>query len=415
MLIKRMPKGLGSRLKNNYCLKNIRRLVTMDPNLLGLGVIENGAILVEEGKIKWVGKQGHLPTDTIPCDVYDMDEKVLTPGLIDCHTHLVFAGSRQDEYYRRSKGASYWEIAKSGGGILSTVESTRAATIDELYNLARLRIEEALLHGITTVEIKTGYGLDKQNEIKMAEVIGRIKKDGRINIKSTFLGAHAVPNEFQGRKKDYLKLLTDDIMPALVERKLIDACDVFVDKNAFAPDDARIVCRRAEALELNVHLHVDQFSDCDGGTLASELGALSADHLNFLSEAGAVEMAKSGVVGVVLPGSDFFAYSGSYPPVQMMTEKGVRTAIATNFNPGTNPSQNLILTAIMAVNIFKMTLDEAWRGITINAAHALGLENVCGSIEVGKRADFTVFNAPDEYYPLYSYGKNYIEPLQALS
>ncbi|MFH1654478.1 MAG: imidazolonepropionase [Pseudomonadota bacterium] len=388
-------------------LKGINRLITLSkPD--GLDAIDDAAIIIEGGKFSWIGREKDIPKSTDDNEVFNLKDALVTPGLIDCHTHLVHAGTRQNEYNMRSHGMSYWDIAKKGGGILSTVKATREMDEESLYEISAARLQDAISNGITTIEIKTGYGLDEANEIKMARVISRLKKSFPISIKSTFLGAHILPPEFKGKKSEYIKLLTDNVLPRLVKEKLVDACDVFVEKEAFDMNDAMKICERAKDLGLDIHLHVDQFSDCDGGVLAAKVGALSADHLDHISGKGIKAMVDEGIVGVVLPGASFFTNTKRYPPVREMIDRGLKVAISPDYNPGTNPSLNIILTATIAVSLFGMTIDEAWKGMTINAAHALGIAKETGSIEAGKRADLLVFDAPDEFYPIYSYGKNHI-------
>ncbi|MFH0800299.1 MAG: imidazolonepropionase [Pseudomonadota bacterium] len=391
-------------------IKNIGRLVTLEPGAGRegiLGVIEDAAVRVRSGKIAWAGPRKKLPDAADREAVVDADGGVVMPGLIDCHTHLVHAGFRQSEFNLRSQGKSYQEIAASGGGIMSTVEATRKAKLKELFASAEQRAMEALSHGTTAIEIKTGYGLDRTAEAKMTEAIRALAGRGPQRIVGTFLGAHVVPREFKGRRGEYLQHILDDMLPAAKKSGVISACDVFVEDGAYTADEARKIGAAARAMGLGMHLHVDQFSDVGGGELAAELGALSADHLDHTSEKGMRAMARAGVGAVVLPGASFFAGRGRYPDVRKMIDLGLKVAIATDYNPGTNPSLDLWMAATIAVAQMGMTCDEALVAVTQNAASVLGLTD-CGRVAVGNRADLIILDAPDEYFPLYRYGTNFV-------
>lgn len=388
-------------------IKNIGRLVTMSPSggrSGALGVIEDAALRANGGVIEWIGpnREANQKAD----ETIDAEGGVVMPGLVDCHTHLVHAGSRQNEFRMRAEGKTYREIAEAGGGIMSTVRATRGASLGELCDEAARRADEALSRGVTTIEIKTGYGLDIDTEIKIADVIGRLHDENPIEVVGTFL-AHIIPPESIDNRVKYVELIVDDILPAISTKKWISACDVFVEDIAFKPDEARAIARRASDLGLALHFHVDQFSDGRGAELAAEFGALSADHLDHASERGLKALAKTGVTAVVLPGASFFAGGGHYPDARKMIAAGVKVAISTDYNPGTAPSLDLFLNASIAVTQMKMTCDEALMGITRYAAKALGLSDR-GFIERGMRADLTVLHAPDEYFPLYRYGCNFV-------
>lgn len=370
-----------------------------------LGVIEKGALMCLGGKIAWIGRESDLSQTAGGESILDAGGGVVMPGLIDCHTHIVHAGFRQEEFNSRSQGRSYQEIAAAGGGIMSTVRATRAASFDSLLASARERMREAFSRGITTIEIKTGYGLDTDTEAKMIDVIGALSKAGPLNVEGTFLGAHVVPAEYGSKRGGYMRLVIDKMLPAAAKSGVITACDVFVEEGAFSADEAKEISLEAKKLGLKIHLHVDQFSDVRGGDLAAEIGALSADHLDCTSENGMLAMKKSGVVGVILPGPSFFAGRGKYPDARKMLGLGLKVAIATDYNSGTNPSLDLWMAATIAVTQMGMTCDEALMAITKNAAGALGFSDR-GAISQGMRADLIILGAPDEHFPLYRYGRN---------
>lgn len=378
-------------------LTNISKLIPIEGE-----PIEKAALQITDGKIKWFGPESKAPKDP---KKFDGEGCVVTPGLVDCHTHLVHAGSRQHEYQLRSEGKSYLEIAKAGGGILSTVQATRAAPFEQLYLEAAHRVGEAMIYGTTTIEIKSGYGLDVATELKMLEVIQQFKKEIPINIVSTFLGGHTIPKEYQGKRNDYVALVIREMLPAVAKLGGVDFCDIFVEASAFSAEEARQILSAAKKIGLKTKFHVDQLTAGKGAELAAELGAISADHLEQISEEGIRALKNSGTVAVLLPGASFFL--GVKPaPARKLLDVGIPVAIATDYNPGTNPCLNLMLTATFGIGLLKMTAEEVWRAITINAAKALGLEKKVGSIAVGKQADLVLWDAPDEIYPLYRYSKD---------
>lgn len=387
-------------------ITDIGRLVTMEPapgREGPLGVIPRAAVRVRDGRLVWVGPAAELPQVQSHEEVLGASGGVVMPGLVDGHTHLVHGGSRVGEFNLRSQGKSYQEIAAAGGGIMSTVEATRLASSDELFASARRRADEALRCGTTTVEIKTGYGLDVAAELRMAAVIERLAAEHAIDVVGTFLGAHVVPAEYRDRRAEYLRLVTEEMLPRMAETGAIVSCDAFVEEGAFTPDEARLIAKAAAAEDLPMRLHVDQFHDGGGAALAAELACLSADHLDHTSEQGMIAMREAKVVAVCLPGASFFAGRGKYPDARRMIDLGLTVAIATDYNPGTNPSLDLTLAASIAVAQMHMSCDEALLGITKNAAAALKLSDR-GSIAPGKRADLVLFDAFDEYVPLYRYG-----------
>ena len=390
-------------------ITNIGRLVTMvpAPGREGvLGVLEGAALHIEGDRIMEIGLVTDVPAAE---DVINVAGKVVMPGLIDCHTHMVHSGSRHREMKLRSEGKTYQDIARAGGGIMSTVTATRAAEGVDLFREAWGRADEALALGTTTLEIKSGYGLDVATELKIIEVIGRLKREHPLRLIATFMGAHVIPSDSKRRRADYVQLVINDMLPAVKRTGICQACDVFVDELAFTVDEARAICQAAKHLGFAIRLHVDQFSDTCGAQLASELGAKNADHLDHVSDKGIRAMVERSVVGVLLPGAAFFTGGRHYPPARKMIDMGLTVAIASDYNPGTNPSLNLWLAATIAITQMGLTCDEALRGITIHAARALGVENECGTIEVGKRADLIILDAPDEYFPLYRYGRSTVE------
>jgi imidazolonepropionase len=316
----------------------------------------------------------------------------LTPGLLDCHTHLVFAGDRRDEFERRVAGASYEEIARAGGGILTTVRATRAASHESLLRHARARLGRLLEDGVTTVEIKSGYGLDVETELRMLRVARDLGSTGVVDVQSTYLGAHALPPEFKERRETYLRLMREEVIPRVVAERLADAVDAFCESVAFTPDECAALFDVARAHGLPVRLHADQLSDAGGAALAARFRARSADHLEHASEAGVRAMAEAGTVAVLLPGAFYFLRQTIPPPVGLLRAHGVPIAVATDANPGSSPSLSLLLMLNMACVLFRLTPEEALAGVTCVAARALGLESDRGTLEVGKRADLALWN-----------------------
>lgn len=372
-----------------------------------LGVIEDAAMRVCSGRIDWLGPMSELPKVDSSEDVIDACNAVILPGFIDCHTHLVHGDFRMGEFNERSKGKTYKEIAATGGGIMTTVHATRNTSISELQDSAKRRLLEALSYGTTTIEIKTGYGLDVKNELKMADVISYLTKENGPRVLGTFLGAHVVPDEFKNNRSEYIKILVDELIPSL-DKVVMKGCDVFVEENAFSKDEAIKIADAAQKLNLKMHLHVDQFGDVGGGELSAELCAINASHLDYTSEEGLRAMKNKNVTAVLLPGASFFAGRGHYPNARKMIDAGLNVAVATDYNPGTNPSLNILLAATVAVTQMGLSCDEALMAITKNAATALEL-NDCGVIAEGKRADFILFNVPHEHFLLYRYGVNFVD------
>ncbi len=349
--------------------------------------IENAAIVTNGGLIQWIGPYADIPADDY-VQRHDLNGAWVTPGLIDCHTHAVFGGNRSGEFEQRLQGVSYADIAAAGGGIASTVCATRAASEDELLASASQRVRALLRDGVTTIEIKSGYGLDLASERKMLRVIRRLGESLPVTVRSTCLAAHALPPEYAGRSDAYIEHICSEILPTLAREGLVDAVDAFCEHLAFSPAQVERVFIAAQQLGLPVKLHAEQLSSLAGSSLAARHKALSADHLEFMTLADAQAMAAAGTVAVLLPGAFYFLRETQLPPIQMLREQGVSMAIASDLNPGTSPALSLRLMLNMACTLFRLTPEEALAGATLNAAKALGLGASHGSLEVGKVADF---------------------------
>ncbi|MBC3474645.1 imidazolonepropionase [Pseudomonas taiwanensis] len=353
-------------------------------------IIEDAAIVSSAGLIEWIGPRGELPTLEIDRTV-DLNGAWVTPGLIDCHTHAVFGGNRSGEFEQRLQGVSYAEIAAQGGGIASTVRATRAASEDALFASARQRVQALMRDGVTAIEIKSGYGLDLANERKMLRVVRRLAEELPVAVRATCLAAHALPPEYAGRADDYIAHICDEMLPALAEEGLVDAVDAFCEHLAFSPDQVERVFIKARELGLPVKLHAEQLSSLHGSSLAARYQALSADHLEFMTEDDAIAMAKAGTVAVLLPGAFYFLRETQLPPMDALRRHGVRIALASDLNPGTSPGLSLRLMLNMGCTLFRMTPEEALAGVTLHAAMALGLGASHGSLEPGKAADFVAW------------------------
>ncbi|PBP64081.1 imidazolonepropionase [Pseudomonas syringae] len=354
-------------------------------------IIEDAAIVTSGALIEWIGPQAEL-AEPEHDNCIDLDGAWVTPGLIDCHTHTVFGGNRSGEFEQRLQGVSYAEIAAAGGGIASTVRATRAASEDELYASAERRLRHLLKDGVTTVEMKSGYGLDLENERKILRVIRRLGNTQPVTVRATCLAAHALPPEFADRADDYINHICNDMLPALAAEGLVDAVDAFCEYLAFSPAQVEQVFITAGQLALPVKLHAEQLSSLGGSSLAARYRALSADHLEFMTEDDAIAMAAAGTVAVLLPGAFYFLRETQLPPMDALRKHGVPIAISTDLNPGTSPGLSLRLMLNMACTLFRMTPEEALAGVTLNAARALGMSATHGSLEVGKVADFVAWN-----------------------
>jgi imidazolonepropionase len=358
----------------------------------GYGAIADGAIGVRDGRIAWIGPRSALPAGLGAAAEHDGGGRWLTPGLIDCHTHVVYAGNRSDEFEARLAGASYEEIARRGGGILSTVRATRAATGASLLAESIPRIANLLAEGVTTLEIKSGYGLDRETETRMLRVAREVGRSLPVRVRTTFLGAHALPPEYASRPDAYIAFLCDELLPALAAEGLVDAVDAFCETIGFTPAQTERVFAAAGRLRLPVKLHAEQLSDQDGAALVAKHRGLSADHLEWVSREGVAAMARAGTVAVLLPGAFYFLRETRVPPVQALRDAKVRIAVATDCNPGTSPMPSLLSAMNLACTLFRLTPREALCGITREAAAALGLNGELGTLEVGKIADFVLWD-----------------------
>ena len=357
------------------------------------GLIEHGAIALHHGRIAWLGRMDALPDApaALAVAVESLDGALVTPGLIDCHTHLVFGGDRAHEFDLRLNGASYEEIARAGGGIVASVNATRAASEEQLFAQSLPRAQALRADGVTTLEIKSGYGLDLDSERRMLRVARRIGRELGISVRTSFLGLHALPPEYRDRRDAYVSLVCDTLLPALAAEGLVDAVDAFCEGIGFSREETRRVFERAKLLGLPVKLHAEQLSDLGGAALVAEYGGLSADHLEHLGEAGIRAMAAAGTVAVLLPGAFYALRETKRPPIDLLRQHGVPMAIATDCNPGTSPLLSLRLAAGMACTLFRLTPEEALRGVTVNAARALGLHDR-GTLAPGQRADLVIWN-----------------------
>ncbi|MEK2609696.1 imidazolonepropionase [Pseudomonas shirazensis] len=353
-------------------------------------IIENAAIITRAGLIEWIGPRAELAPQA-GLETVDLAGAWVTPGLIDCHTHAVFGGNRSGEFEQRLQGVSYAEIAAQGGGIASTVRATRAASEEQLLASARQRLEALMRDGVTTVEIKSGYGLDLVNERKMLRVARRLGDALPLTVRSTCLAAHALPPEYAGRADDYIQHICDELLPALAGEGLVDAVDAFCEHLAFSPAQVERVFIKARELGLPVKLHAEQLSSLHGSSLAARYQALSADHLEFMTEDDAIAMAAAGTVAVLLPGAFYFLRETQLPPMDALRRHGVKTALASDLNPGTSPGLSLRLMLNMGCTLFRMTPEEALAGVTTHAATALGLGSTHGTLEAGKVADFVAW------------------------
>ncbi|QPN45899.1 imidazolonepropionase [Priestia aryabhattai] len=353
-------------------------------------IIEDAAIVTSGGVIEWLGPRSEMRPVEAQRTV-DLGNAWVTPGMIDCHTHAVFGGNRSGEFEQRLQGVGYAEIAAQGGGIASTVRATRAASEDELFASARERVQALMRDGVTTIEIKSGYGLDLANERKMLRVARRLADELPVAVRATCLAAHALPLEYAGRADDYIAHICDQMLPALAAEGLVDAVDAFCEHLAFSPAQVERVFIKARELGLPVKLHAEQLSSLHGSSLAARYQALSADHLEFMTEEDAVAMAEAGTVAVLLPGAFYFLRETQLPPMDALRRHGVRIALASDLNPGTSPGLSLRLMLNMGCTLFRMTPEEALAGVTIHAATALGMGDTHGSLEVGKVADFVAW------------------------
>lgn len=385
-------------------LKNAT-LATMVPGGPAYGLVANGALALKDGAIVWAGPAGDLPEEISGSPVEDLGGRLVTPALIDCHTHIVFGGNRAREFELRLEGASYEKVARAGGGIVSTVAATRAADEDALVEEALPRVDALLSEGVATLEIKSGYGLDVETELRMLRAARRIAAERPIRVRTSFLGAHAVPPEYKGRSEAYIDEVCLPALELAADLALADAVDGFCEGIAFSPSEIARVFDRAADLGLPVKLHAEQLSDLGGAALAARHGALSADHLEYLGADGIAAMAAAGTVAVLLPGAFYTLHETRLPPVQALRDADVAMAVATDCNPGSSPLTSLLLTMNMACTLFRMTPEEALAGVTRVAARALGLDDA-GTLEAGKRADLAVWDVATPAELAYRIGFN---------
>lgn len=387
------------------------RLATLNPLLPGLGIIEGGSIVARDGRIAHIGPTTELPTSFLDqAQSIDCEGRWITPGLIDCHTHLVHAGNRAKEFEMRLEGASYEEIARAGGGIVSSVANVRAASEDDLVRESLPRLDALLAEGVTTVEIKSGYGLTVADELKMLRAARKLGELRDVAVSTTYLGAHATPAEYKGRNADFVSEVVLPGLSAGNAEGLIDAVDGFCEGIAFSAEEMKLVFDAASELRLAVKLHADQLSNLHGAALAASYGALSADHLEYTDADGAAAMAAAGTVAVLLPGAFYFIRETRKPPVDLFREHGVKMALATDSNPGTSPLTSLLLTMNMGATLFGLKVDECIAGVSREAARALGRIDTVGTLEVGKAADLAIWSIGEPAELVYRMGFN---PLHA--
>lgn len=370
------------------------RLLTLEEDASDLGAIADGAVAVANGRIVYAGPAADLPDgmQAKASEIIDCEGRLVTPGLIDCHTHLVHGGERSNEFEMRLKGATYQEIARAGGGIAASVAATRTATEDALFDSAATRLDRLLAEGVTTIEIKSGYGLDGDSEARSLRAARRLGRERLVAVKTSFLGAHALPPEWQGDRDGYIQAVAEQMLPTLAAEGLVDAVDGFCEEIAFSPAQISCVFAAAQKLGLPVKLHADQLTDQGAASLAARHHALSADHLEYTSDEGAAAMADAGTVAVLLPGAFYFLRETRMPPVDSFRRHGTRMAVATDYNPGTSPLLSLLTAMNMAATCFRLTVDECLAGVTREAARALGIFDQTGSIEVGKWCDLAIWN-----------------------
>ncbi|MBS0336378.1 MAG: imidazolonepropionase [Proteobacteria bacterium] len=383
-------------------------LATMRAGGAPYGAVRDGAIGIAGGRIAWVGPRAELQgaPEALATEVLDAERAWITPGLVDCHTHLVYAGNRANEFEMRLNGASYEDIARAGGGIVSTVRSTRDASDNELATSASARLGRLLAEGVTTIEIKSGYGLDLDTELRMLRIARLLGETAPVTVKKTFLGAHAVPGEYKGRADEYIDFVANEVLPEAARAGLVDAVDAFCETIAFTPAQTMRVFDAAKALGLPVKLHADQRSDYGGAALAARYGALSADHIEYSSEAGIAAMAAAGTVGVLLPGAYYFLRENHLPPIDAMRRHGLAIALATDSNPGSSPLVSILLALNLACTLFRLTPEEALAGVTRNGAKALGMGGTHGTIEAGKAADLVFWRVESPGELAYAMGAN---------
>jgi imidazolonepropionase len=382
------------------------RLATLSPLRQGLGLVEDGLIAAAGGRIVYAGPAADAPPALDAKQRTNCEGRWITPGLIDCHTHLVYGGNRAREFEQRLAGASYEEIARAGGGIVSTVKATRQASTEQLIAAALPRLDTLIAEGVTTIEIKSGYGLELDAERRQLQAARRLGSARPVSIRTTFLGAHTVPPEMKGNSGAYIDTVCNTMLPAIAAEGLADAVDAFCEGIAFSPEETARVFEKARALGLPVRLHADQLSNLHGAALAARFGALSADHLEYADDEGVAAMAEAGTVAVVLPGAFYFIRERQTPPIDAMRRHGVPIALATDSNPGSSPLTSLLLAMNMGATLFRLTVDECIAAVTREAARALGLFAETGSLDAGKFCDLAIWNIEQPAELVYRMGFN---------
>lgn len=407
-------------MKATLVIKNIDNLITLKgdnkprvkESLKDIGIIKNGILALDGEKIIYVG-EGELPSDIILDEntvVLDGAGKTVTPGLVDSHTHLVHGGSRENELAMKLKGIPYLDILAAGGGIHSTVKSTRESTFEQLYDKAKKSLDTMLGFGVTTVEAKSGYGIgDFDTELKQLEVADKLDENHPVDIVSTFMAAHAIPKDYKNNPNDFVDIIIKDMIPEVAERKLAKFCDVFCEEGVFTIEQSRKILLAAREYGMEPKIHADEIEPLGGAELAAEIGCITADHLIAASDIGIEEMAKKGVIANLLPGTSFNLQTGKFARGREMIEKGVPISLSTDYNPGSCPTENLQLIMSFASLIMKLTPEEVITAVTINGAAALGLEKEVGSLEIGKKGDIVIFDAPNLEYILYHFGVNHVD------
>jgi imidazolonepropionase len=394
-------------VQNSLAIRNLSQLVTVNDTGT-LGVIDHGAMVCDDGMIRWIGPEAQLPVLGEGAEVLDGHGGVLTPGLVDSHTHLLYAGSREKEFVQRVSGATFQEIQRAGGGILSTVKATRAASREELVDEARARLDSFLSQGITTVEVKSGYGLTTADELKMLEALEELDGSHPIDVVPTFMAAHAVPPEFAGRRSEYVRLILGEMIPEVARRKLAEFCDVFCDEIAFSVEETEAIFAAATRHGMKLKVHAEQFSLSGGAAVAAHMNACSADHLDYLTPELEGKLASSNVVAVLTPGVNHFLGLDRWPPARRLLDAGIKVALSTDYSPGACMTENLALIMNIACVRLGMRPDEALRAATLGGAQALDRESSIGSLAVGKRADAVLWSAPAYEHIVYHFGVDHV-------
>lgn len=394
-----------SQKSSKVIIKNANQILTIKEN--NLGFIEKGTLVIENDKIKTITKSSKIPEINIKNKIeIDASGCVVMPGLVDCHTHLVYAGDRANEFEMRLSGKTYKENLEAGGGIMSTVRQTRKASEQELYKLASKRIQSMLESGTTTVEIKSGYGLDTESELKILRVIKRLQNDDKITIIPTFLGAHSVPQD--KKKEDYIQEIIDKMIPEVAKRKLAKFCDVFCENFVFNALESKRILEQGKKYGLVPKIHADEIEQSGGAEIAAEVKAVSAEHLIYPSQIGLEKMKEKDVVPVLLPTTALFLQSKDHPPVEPMRKLGLRIALGSDYNPGTSMIYQMPIVISLACLLYRLTIAEALIGSTLNAARALNLQDKVGSLEIGKQADLIILDVPNYQHIPYQFGRNFV-------